>query len=77
VNTTQPPHFASREQTPGSNVSMVSSTVGVSELMNMVDPKLEWSGETYNKAQDVPLPSDWKKAYDGEGRAYYYHVVTR
>ena len=72
VNATQPPHFAPREQTPGSNVPMVSSTVGGSESMDIVDP-----GEAYNKTQEVPLPPDWKKAYDGEGRAYYYHVVTR
>ncbi len=72
MNATQPPHFAPREQTPGSNVPMVSSTVGGSESMDIVDP-----GEAYNKTQEVPLPPDWKKAYDGEGRAYYYHVVTR
>ena len=77
INVTQHPLFAPREQTPGSNVSMVSSTVGGSEAMDIVDPKSEWAGEAFNKTQEVSLPPDWKKAYDGEGRAYYYHVVTR
>ena len=45
--------------------------------MDIVDPKSEWAGEAFNKTQEVSLPPDWKKAYDGEGRAYYYHVVTR
>ena len=45
--------------------------------MDIVDPKSEWSGEAYSKTQEMSLPPDWKKAYDGEGRSYYYHVVTR
>lgn len=77
VNTSQQPHFAPREQIPGSNPSMVSSTVGGSELTGTVDVKSKWSSETYSKTQEVHLPPDWKKAYDGEGRAYFYHVVTR
>ena len=76
VNAMQP-HFAPREQNPSSNVSLVSSTVGGSESMDIVDPKKEWSAETFNKSKEGTLPPEWKKAYDGDGRAYYYHVVTR
>ena len=76
VNPTQQPHFGLNDQNPGSSMPMVSSTVGGSESMDIVDPTSEWSGDPH-KTQEPSLPPDWKKAFDGEGRAYYYHVVTR
>ena len=45
--------------------------------MDIVDLKKEWSNETLSKSKEGGLPPEWKKAYDGDGRAYYYHVVTR
>ncbi|XP_028393284.1 histone-lysine N-methyltransferase SETD2-like isoform X2 [Dendronephthya gigantea] len=76
VNPSQQPQFAPTEQNPGSNVPRVSSTVGSAVSMEIVDLTSEWAGK-YKKTQEGTLPSDWKKAYDGEGRAYYYHVITR
>ena len=72
VNPSQQP-----QQNPVSNVPMVSSTVGSAVSMEIVDlNSTEWQGK-FKKTQEGTLPSDWKKAYDGEGRAYYYHVITR
>ena len=60
--------YNSREQISRSNVAMVTSTASNSE----------WAAyDAYDKTQEMPLPPDWKRAYDGEGRAYYYHIVTR
>lgn len=58
-----------------STTAMVSSTVDetMTETSMEAAKPTDWS----IKPRDVSLPSDWKLAYDGEGRAYYYHVVTR
>ena len=61
---------------------MVSSTVDETKTETPVEvggskAPIDWSAKSLSKPRDVSLPSDWKLAYDGEGRAYYYHVLTR
>lgn len=67
-----------------STTSLVNSTVNENarETLNRSTTDISsnsdrWSADPLSKPRDVSLPPGWKMAYDGEGRAYYYHVVTR
>ena len=80
--TVEPAQETQRLSNAVSTTAMVSSTVDETKTETPVEvggskAPIDWSAKSLSKPRDVSLPSDWKLAYDGEGRAYYYHVLTR